>query len=106
MIHVTFEIEKLDKVLIKRINLSLVQLVRVGEETSASQIFEITLSNIINLKRELIKQTFSLVIPSDSNSSSYRFHISTMIYISYMIKFEFGIGFKNGKIPFNRIGIF
>ncbi|CAF1172439.1 unnamed protein product [Adineta steineri] len=87
----TLEIENPRKVLIKCINVILLQNYQIGANSRKFKIFETTLPEIINLKHEQIRETFSIIIPPLVLPPSYNFHGGLQavanVHIHYLIKF-------------------
>ncbi|CAF1372923.1 unnamed protein product [Rotaria sordida] len=90
-IYMTLEIENPRKVLIQRINLSMLQSYKIGRNSRGHTIFQTTLPNILNLKDQQIRETFSIIIPSVSIPPSYQFQGGiqrvALVNIFYMLRF-------------------
>jgi hypothetical protein len=90
-IHITLKIENPNRVFIKRIDLSMLQSYRIGENSRDNNIFETALPNIMNTKDEHIKQACSIQIPSTILPPSYLFNggieKAAFVVTQYMLKF-------------------
>jgi hypothetical protein len=92
-IQFTLEIENSQNVLIKNIDLSMIQSYQIGVDTRGDTLFITTLPNILNLKDQQIKETFSVLIPSERIPPSYQFKRTTaFVNIYYFLKFEVKLG--------------
>ncbi|CAF1398097.1 unnamed protein product [Rotaria sp. Silwood1] len=90
-IHMTLEIENPRRVLIQRIDLSMLQSYQIGRNSRGYTIFQTTLPHILNLKDQQIRETFSIIIPSVPIPPSYQFqggiHRVALVNIFYMLRF-------------------
>ncbi|CAF1145421.1 unnamed protein product [Adineta steineri] len=88
----TLEIENPRKVLIQCIYVTLFQNYEIELNSRRLKIFETTLPEIVNLKNEEIRETFSITIPSNILPPSYKFNggLQTIVnvHIHYLITFE------------------
>ncbi|CAF1552424.1 unnamed protein product, partial [Adineta steineri] len=91
LIVATLEIENRRNVLIQCINLSMTQLYDIGRNSRKIIIFDTVLPNIINLRNEFIRETFSILIPNIRLPPSYQFQgglqASANVHIHYTIRF-------------------
>ena len=91
LIHITLEIENPRRVLIKHIDLSMLQSYRIGQNSRGYTIFQTTLPNILNSKDQQIKETFSITIPSIPIPPSYQFQggiqVAVFVNIRYILRF-------------------
>jgi hypothetical protein len=91
-INITLEIENPRRVVIKRIDLSMLQSYVIGQSSSAETIFETILPTIINCKNEQLKETFSIAIPCISIPPSYEFQggiqIPVIVNNRYNLRFS------------------
>jgi hypothetical protein len=91
LIIFTLEIENPRTVLIKHIDLSMVQSSQIGEDSRINTIFQTTLPKILNLKDQQIIETFSVVIPPVPMPPSYQFQggirTPALVVNQYTLKF-------------------
>jgi hypothetical protein len=91
-IQFTLEIKNPQNVLIKNIDLSMLQRYKIGENTQGNTLFITTLPNILNLRDQQIRETFSVLIPSKRIPPSYEFQRGiqrpAFVNIHYFLKFE------------------
>jgi hypothetical protein len=91
LVHMMLEIENPRRILIKHIELSLIQSYQIGGTALAFHILKTTLPKIINLKDEHINETHSIQIPSMMLPPSYEFQggirIAAVVTIHYMLRF-------------------
>jgi hypothetical protein len=89
-IHMTLEIENPRKIPIQSIELSILQSYRIGQNSRGYIILQKTLPNIVNVKDEQIRETFSVAIPSVLIPPSCQFRggmrYSAIVNIGYMLK--------------------
>ncbi|CAF3596009.1 unnamed protein product [Rotaria sp. Silwood1] len=90
-IYMTLEIENPRRVLIQRIDLSMLQSYRIAQNSRGYTVFQTTLPNILNFKDHQIRETFSIIIPSVPIPPSYQFQGGiqrfALVNISYMLRF-------------------
>ncbi|CAF4206586.1 unnamed protein product [Adineta steineri] len=90
-IHMTFDIENPQRIVIKSIVLSILQSYQIGQSSGGHIIFQTTLPNIMKSKDQHIKQTFDVQIPSITLPSTYQFQGGTsktaFVNNNYMLKF-------------------
>lgn len=94
-IDILYSIENPPQVLIKSIDLSLIQTTSDGVDGSSCRLLKVSLPNIINFQDKFINDRFSCTIPSDLLPASYQFpddhRQKTNMMFSYMITFIFNI---------------
>jgi hypothetical protein len=95
IIHIKLDIENPERVLIKHINLSMLQSYRIGQNSCGYNVFKTALPNIMNSKTEHIKAEFAIKIPTESIAPSYQFQGTSrgiwesvaFVNNSYMLRF-------------------
>jgi hypothetical protein len=89
-INILLEIHNPQKVLIKHINLKVFQFYQIGPNTCQNILFQGILPKISNLKDERIKETFSILIPSNPIPPTYQLRGKikglVVVNISYMLR--------------------
>jgi hypothetical protein len=73
LIKVTLKIKNTRNILIKHIDVTMLQSCHIGETKHRLKIFETTLPTILNLRDQNIKENFSILIPSIPIPPSYQF---------------------------------
>jgi hypothetical protein len=91
LIVVKLEIENPRRVLILRIDLSMLQSFQIGRNSRRFGLFETTLPRIIDLKDEQIIDTFSIIVPSIPLPPTYQFQgglkAIANVRLHYFLKF-------------------
>jgi hypothetical protein len=77
IINIKLEIENPRKVLIQRIDISMLQSYRIGQGSHDNNVFQTTLPNIMCSKDEQIEETHNITIPSIKLPPSYQFQSET-----------------------------
>ncbi|CAF1377406.1 unnamed protein product [Didymodactylos carnosus] len=88
----TLEIDNPKHILIKHINVSLIETHQIAYNRRGHHIFRTTLPQVLNTRQERICETFSVIIPSIYLAPSYQFSggftLTAHVSISYALKFE------------------
>ncbi|CAF1133618.1 unnamed protein product [Didymodactylos carnosus] len=88
----TLEIHNPKHILIKHINISLVDTLQIASNRRRHYVFRTTLPRIINTHDETICETFSVIIPSMYLAPSYKYtgglRSTAHVCISYALRFE------------------
>jgi hypothetical protein len=95
-IQLTLEIQNRRRFLIQCIDISMLQLYKIGIDTYKNIICQATLPRILNSDDQEIRETLSILIPSKLIPPSYEFQGGnerpTFVSIHYFLKFEVEVG--------------
>lgn len=95
-IELTIDIENPKEVLIKHIDLSIIQFYTIGANSGRQNIFQTTLSNILNTNRRQINEILSMITPALFLPPSYEFRggleRSVSVHIHYLLRFAVKVG--------------